>query len=110
MTVATCVCWSMISLIQTQYGSGKRRQGRSRLCLAYQANRRGRSDLRCAAEKNSDVPRSMFLRSFAGIKRLFGEVADSNVCPAGQVRSMERGLGCEILTSCTGVPSVLDGQ
>ena len=36
-TVATCVCCSMISLIHTRYGSRDWRQGRSRLCVAYQA-------------------------------------------------------------------------
>src|SRR6187402_1867878 len=39
MTVLTWVCWSIISLTQTAYGSCDFRQGSWRRCLAYQASR-----------------------------------------------------------------------
>src|SRR5687767_12757052 len=52
MTVATCVCWSMISLIQIEYKSRVLRQGRSRAAAANQA-RSARANLRRAAGVSS---------------------------------------------------------
>src|SRR5215831_3526734 len=52
MTAATRVCCSMISEIQTRYGSRSLRQGRSRAFSPYQASNRERNSCRGKFSRN----------------------------------------------------------